>query len=191
MGLDGSYFGWQSLAFNPTMRYQLPIYPLLCMLAAWFVFELASSNTPFLRRFNLRIILASLVGITILVLTFAWAYAFTRIYTRLVTRVAATYWIYQNVPGPINLHIHTADGSVYQEPLPFPTGGLIQNGVPYPETFKANASGSITDLYFPHIGAVSFTTPQTFSLSLGLQPDLTAGQPIGKASLASDFATGV
>src|SRR3990172_1869084 len=34
------YFGWQSLAFNPTMRYQLPVYPLLCMLAAWLVFDL-------------------------------------------------------------------------------------------------------------------------------------------------------
>ncbi len=33
------YFIWQSLQFNPTMRYQLPIYPLLAMTAAWGVFE--------------------------------------------------------------------------------------------------------------------------------------------------------
>ena len=33
------YFGWQSLQFNATMRYQLPIYPLLAMMAAWIVIE--------------------------------------------------------------------------------------------------------------------------------------------------------
>ena len=31
------YFGWQSLQFNATMRYQLPIYPLLAMMAAWVI----------------------------------------------------------------------------------------------------------------------------------------------------------
>ncbi len=189
-GWTAIFFGWQSLAFNPTMRYQLPIYPLLCMLAAWIVFELAGLNVSWLKRFNLRIILASLAGVIVLVLTLAWAYAFTRIYTRPVTRVAATYWIYQNVPGPINLHIQTADGSVYQEPLPFPTGGVIQNGTPYPVSFKANASGSLTELYFPHVAAVNFASPQTFSLSLGLQPDLSAGQPSAKASAASNFVAG-
>ncbi len=105
------------------------------------------------------------MGYLVLGLTLAWAYAFTRIYTRPVTRVAATYWIYQNVPGPINLHIQTADGSVYQQPLPFPTGGQIQNGTPYPLSFTANASGTLTEVYFPHVVTVGSTPPQTFSLS--------------------------
>ena len=33
-GWTAIYFFWQSLQFNPTMRYQLPIYPLLAMMAA-------------------------------------------------------------------------------------------------------------------------------------------------------------
>ncbi|MBV5331447.1 glycosyltransferase family 39 protein, partial [bacterium] len=33
-GWTAFYFLWQSLQFNPTMRYQLPIYPLLAMMAA-------------------------------------------------------------------------------------------------------------------------------------------------------------
>ena len=40
-GWTAAYFLWQSIQFNPTMRYQLPIYPLLAMMAAWFIFELA------------------------------------------------------------------------------------------------------------------------------------------------------
>ncbi len=31
----GGYFIWQSLQGNPTMRYQLPIYPSLAVIAAW------------------------------------------------------------------------------------------------------------------------------------------------------------
>ena len=34
------YFIWQSLQYNPTMRYQLPVYPLLAMMAAWLVYWL-------------------------------------------------------------------------------------------------------------------------------------------------------
>ncbi|MCE7861785.1 MAG: hypothetical protein DYG86_18615, partial [Chloroflexi bacterium CFX2] len=32
-GWTAFYFTWQSLQFNATMRYQLPIYPLLCMMS--------------------------------------------------------------------------------------------------------------------------------------------------------------
>jgi hypothetical protein len=53
-GWTALYFIWQSLQFNPTMRYQLPIYPLLAMMAAWFVFELAGSNVERFKRSNVQ-----------------------------------------------------------------------------------------------------------------------------------------
>jgi len=34
-GWTAFYFTWQSLQFNPTMRYELPIYPTLVIFAAW------------------------------------------------------------------------------------------------------------------------------------------------------------
>ena len=188
-GWTAAYFGWQSLAFNPTMRYQLPIYPLLAMMAGWLIIDLwdlgrAKTKWP---SFFLRLS-SAVVGVVVLGLTFAWAYAFTRIYTRPVTRVAATYWIYQNVPGPINLRIQTADGSVYQQPLPFPSGSQIQNGTPYPLPFSANASGTLTEVYFPHAVSVGATTPQTFSVAVDLRPDRPAGGNAAEASVTSDFA---
>jgi len=37
-GWTAAYLAGSHSPLNPTMRYQLPIYPLLCMMAAWFVF---------------------------------------------------------------------------------------------------------------------------------------------------------
>jgi hypothetical protein len=70
-GWTALYFFWQSMQFNPTMRYQLPIYPLLEMMAAWFLFELASINVRAFKRLNVGILLAGIVGISVVALTFA------------------------------------------------------------------------------------------------------------------------
>lgn len=189
-GWTAAYFGWQSLAFNPTMRYQLPIYPLLAMMAGWFLIYMWDAGKKKAKWPGFAIRLSSaVIGVVVLVLTFAWAYAFTRIYTRPVTRVAATTWIYQNVPGPINLHIKTANGFVYQQPLPLPTGTQIQGDIPYTLSFTANASGSLTEVFFPHAAVVGSAEPQTLSLSFGL-PNGSAGQLLSTASLTSDFANG-
>ncbi len=189
-GWTALYFGWQSLAFNPTMRYQLPVYPLLAMMAGWFLVSLweQGQRTEHRAWGTVLRLLSLLAGVTVLALTLGWAYAFTRIYTRPVTRVAATRWIYQNVPGPINLRIKTADGSVYQQPLPFPTGGAIQSGTPYIFPFTANAAGTLTEVYFPHVVAIGAAGPQTFSVSLVPQPDSPPGGSLAAASTTSDFA---
>lgn len=186
-GWTALFFGWQSMAFNPTMRYQLPIYPLLCLMAGWMVFEIARLRVRSLKWPG--IVLGGVIGGGILVLTFGWAYAFTRIYTRPVTRVAATRWIYQNVPGPINLRIKTSDGSVYQQPLPFPSGGSIQTGASYTLPFTANASGTLQDVYLPHAAAVGGAVQQTLNLSLGLQAD-PSSQILSTAAVSSDFQQG-
>ena len=175
-GWTAIFFTWQSMAFNPTMRYQLPIYPLLCMMAGWFVIYLwDQAQTADRKSSKLIFRLSSVViGATVLVLTFAWAYAFTRIYTRPVTRVAATAWIYQNVPGPINLHIKQSDGTVYQQPLPFPSGSLIQATSPDIFSFMANASGTLNEVYFPHIEALTPSSMQPAASTLTATQAITS-----------------
>ncbi|HVM71756.1 MAG TPA: DUF2298 domain-containing protein, partial [Anaerolineales bacterium] len=150
-GWTAFYFGWQSLQYNPNMRYQLPIYPLLAMIAAWAVFDWMRPRLPALKRLNWRAILAGTVGGVVLVLTFAWAYAFSRIYLRPETRVAASEWIYQNVPGPIDLEIKTPAGTTYQQPLPFQAGSAVQTSVPYQVTFTPQADGSLDQIILPHV----------------------------------------
>ena len=181
-GWTAIYFLWQSLVFNPTMRYQLPIYPLLAMMAAWFVFNIRS-----LKRVNLKP-LGLVLGLVVLVLSTGWAFAFTRIYTRPHTRVAATRWIYQNLPGPITLSIQTADGPV-QEPLPFPYDGTLEPGTPYLSPFAASADGTLTQVLLPHVAAVN-EPQQTLSLAVSLQPNLPSDQALAMATLSADFSAG-
>ena len=119
-GWTAIYFLWQSMQFNPTMRYQLPIYPLLAMMAAWFIFELAGwsrqpsqAGEPLSKKLSFAAVLASVLGFSVLILTAIWAFAFHSIYLRDEPRIAASRWIFQNVPGPINLQIDTNKDGVY------------------------------------------------------------------------------
>ncbi|HLO18584.1 MAG TPA: DUF2298 domain-containing protein, partial [Anaerolineales bacterium] len=191
-GWTAFYFLWQSIQFNPTMRYQLPIYPLLVMMAAWFVFELAGidvqtfkqpalSSEAVSKGSNVRRIFASLVGITVLALTAVWAFAFHTIYLRDEPRVAASRWIYQNVPGPINVEIQTED-STYNQPLPFPSGVNIQPGSPYQTTFVAQNDGLLTKVLLAHVGMAPNEIPA--QLYLTVWNNLNDPEP-----LASSFAT--
>jgi YYY domain-containing protein len=166
------YFVWQSLQFNATMRYQLPIYPLLCMMAAWLVFQVT--------RFRIANLLLRAAGGIVLVLTAVWAFAFLSIYTHPETRIAASHWIYQNVPGPINLHYE--DGT--SQPLPFTTGMNILSGAPYVSVFTAETTSSLSEILLPHVLA-NPAAAQTLTISLLSQPDAPAA--LGTASVSSDF----
>ncbi len=187
-----AYFGWQSLQFNPTMRYQLPVYPLLAMMAAWVVFQVAGLNLKLkVRRggepstFNLQPV-AILIGGGVLVATILWALAFVQIYLRTHTRVAAAEWIYANLPGPINLQIDTGN-SVFQQPIPFPYGMAVQHDAPHLLSFVAKHSGTLAEIYFPHVLSVPVSA-QTFSLSLALTPDAPPEAVLATAALTDEFA---
>jgi YYY domain-containing protein len=178
-GWTAIYFIWQSMAFNPTMRYQLPIYPLLAMMAAWLVF-----NPPSFKRLDTRR-LALGAGLLVLLLTTAWAFAFTRIYTRPHTRVAANDWIYTDLPGPITLKIQTGDG-LYSQPLPFPYGASIDPVTPYISPFTANATGTLSEVLLPHVTALALPQ-QTLTLSILRQPDAAPADALATATVTDDF----
>ena len=188
-GWTAVYFLWQSLQFNPTMRYQLPIYPLLVMMAAWVVFELAGLNVPRLNRSNLRTALASLIGVTVLLLTAVWAFAFQSIYLRDEPRIAASRWIFQKVPGPINLHIATHENGMYNQPLPFPAGVNIQPSMPYQTSFTAQQNGLLQEIRLAHVAAV----PEQASsqLHLTIWQNLEDPQPLASTfTLLPEDASG-
>lgn len=152
-GWTALYFVWQSLQWNSTMRYQLPIYPTLAIFAAWFVIALARSNVEKLKRYDVKRVFAFILGGAVLIATFLWAFAFTRIYTQPHPRVAASRWMFQNFRGPVTLHIET-DGSDYAQPLPFAQDLRISSGAPYETQFIAHKTGMLNEISLPHVADV-------------------------------------
>ncbi len=189
------YFGWQSLQYNPTMRYQLPVYPLLAMMAAYAVFTLARFHVGTLKRWNVSTfkrsnvptLLAALIGGSVLVLTGIYAYAFSRIYVRPETRIAASDWIYQNVPGPLNLQFQTADGTIYQQPLPFSTGAVIQSDLPYQMVFVSQSDGALTSILLGHVADSSASGVQTLRVILSTASNPQPGQVLTNLAVTADF----
>ncbi len=155
----GAYFVWQSLSNNPTLRYQLPIYPQLAIFAAWALVALydfkrgaqpSDSEIGVSKPSSLFPALSVILGALVLSATAAYAFAFTQIYTRPITRLEASRWIYRNIPGPINLSIQTGDG-VFNQPLPFYYGGVVSASQPFSTHFVARAGGELSEIHFPHV----------------------------------------
>ncbi len=156
------YFIWQSLEFNATMRYQFPIYPALAIFAGWALVQLwieggkysasAVSNISKLKlqSINIKRVLAVMVGGVVLLASIGWAWAFSRIYVRPITRIEASRWIYQNVPGPINLRIRSSENTINQ-PLPYPEAFAITKYQPYVTRFSPAADGQLTEIFLAHV----------------------------------------
>ena len=177
-GWTALYFTWQTTQFNPTMRYQLPIYPTLAIFAAWAVIalfdygqQLAGSAS---RRSKVIRWIAILLGDIVLLVTAFYAIAFANIYQRPITRVEASYWIYQNIAGPINLEIQTVDGP-YRQVLSFPYATEILPGRMTSITFTAKASGVVEELSLAHVLAKQ--AEQELTLKFSFSPNEEEGLP--------------
>ncbi len=185
-GWTAFYFAWQSLEFNPTMRYQLPVYPLLVMMAAWVLFELAGWKVGTFKRVNLPAIFAGILEISVLALTAVWVFAFHSIYLRDEPRIAASRWIYENVPGPITVQFQSKDDGDVNMPLTFPIGGIIQPGVPYTTNFVPAQDGQISGILLGHAldSSASFST-----IILTLSPVENPDGILGRTSAEIEPAT--
>ncbi len=94
------YFLYQGTQWVKSVRYLLPVYPAFILLAAWLVVRLWAGKPADgeKRRRVLRSALGPLLLATLLLTTVFWALAFTSVYRRPHTRIAASRWIFQNVP---------------------------------------------------------------------------------------------
>ncbi|HEY9076925.1 MAG TPA: DUF2298 domain-containing protein [Anaerolineaceae bacterium] len=167
----GAYFTWQSFVWTASLRYQFLIYPSLAIIASWGIFQLWQEyQDSEQKRAKWKGILAWTLGAGVLLATFAWAFAFTRIYTRPVTRVEASRWIYQNVPSPINLKIETPDG-LYNQPAAYRTGLTLTGQTPYFFAFTPKTSGFVESISFAHVlNMGTDSSPKKFSIALVESP---------------------
>jgi YYY domain-containing protein len=187
-GWTGLYFLWQGTAFVSSMRYLLPIYPSLAIIAAWGIFTLRNAgNAPRRRRLNWAKIISTGTAVTVLVGTFAWAFAFTRIYTRPVSRLAASHWIYENVPGAINLRMTTLTGE-YQQPLGSLGALTMMSEHPLTLTFDAPASVTLREITITRLSDAQWSGDSrtlSFSIYAAHSPDSSV---LASGMLTSAFA---
>jgi YYY domain-containing protein len=195
-GWTGAFFAWQSLQGNPSMRYQIPVYPTLAIIAAWMLVELWHTKLRPTLAERMRWIADLLpwpkvvavgLGGFVLVSTFAWAIAFSQIYLRPVTRVEATRWIYQNVPGPINIQYQTANGSENQ-PLSIPYDTLIEPGKPYSAILSVPSESAVVEIQLPSI-RISTLDADPVRLQATITDIGQANQPVGRGQITLPFST--
>lgn len=153
----------QSINWVRAMRYQLPIYPALALIAAWALFKLFESGDDVIRKIttfniNWRKVLAVIIGIVVIAGSVLWAFAFSRIYTRPVTRVAASEWIYRNVAGALDLTIETSSGNV-QQPLAYRNGASFSYSQPFEVGFALEEDASVTGVRLEHLASLQQDYP--------------------------------
>lgn len=151
---SGGYFVFMGTRWVKSVRYFLPIYPFLCLLAAWGLLEVwkwaRNLDGPKGRSWRTALS-ASLTGLVLLG-TLAWAGAFTSaVYLTPNTRIQAARWIFANIPGPLQLGVQQADGLLTYTPLGAPDGLLIDAAHRFAAPFSLKSSGNLFQVSLPRV----------------------------------------
>lgn len=188
----GGHFLWRGSGFSNNMRYHLPIYPTLALLAAWALWEAWHRADSVRERWRgyARIGVAAL-GAFVLASTMAYAVAFARNYTLPFTRFEASQWIYENVPGPANVVMETADGEILG-PIPLPGDFALHPNQVHDQAFTVRRDGAVQSILFPHASVISAPSAELrlkASLRWNGQPDRVLAEAAfsGEATIGEDL----
>ncbi len=151
----GGYFLFMGTRHVMSMRYFLPIYPVMMLFAAYGLVALwrRPRATQELAEPRLAPAGLALTGLVLLG-TLAWAWSFTSaVYRQDNTRVQATRWMYQNVPAPLSLQMSSGDGAFIQ-PLDAQDGTEITYSAPLISQFVPQQDGLLQSVQLAHARTV-------------------------------------
>ncbi len=179
-------FIYQGVQFVKTMRYFLPLYPLLCIFAAFLLLSLweeARAREPI--RLRWRTALAgALLGLVVLG-TLVWAWGFVQIYRRPVTRAVASRWIYKNIPTDRGASLTLADGS--EVPIPIPNAHDYAAGGPASATpFSLPTGGTAVRVTIAHLQDLT-DTPGEEELEVAVCADAGGQEVLARGVVVGDF----
>lgn len=177
----GGFFLFMGTRFVKSMRYLLPIYPFLCLLAAWGLLSLFTQiKSRDQSRSKIQHSMPYLLIITVIVGTVIWATVFTRaVYGQTNTRIQATRWIYQNIPAPIHIRL-SSNNQVHSLPVSVQDGTIIDSITPFQQDVFSTDEGLLITVTLPHILNPS---DQPVDLKISVRPANNPMEIIGQASL--------
>jgi YYY domain-containing protein len=155
------YFIWQNMQFWRYMRYFLPIYPFIILFAAWALVEiydrtresrarLFANGTKLALQFSdWRFTWKGAAGLLIfgitLIGTFGYAFAFTQIYNRPITRIAASEWMLENFSAPFNVVVESPLGN-HSYPVAVSNLQTIEPGTPGSANIRVLDTGTTSTI---------------------------------------------
>jgi YYY domain-containing protein len=162
----GAYFLWRGAGFTMAMRYQLPVYPTLALLASWGLFEAwrRAEKVRWRERLQGRWLVAGIGGF-VLAATVAYGLAFALNYARPFTRYEASAWIYRHLPGPINL-VLDVEGDSQIEPVPVGNQFQLVQGTTYDTAIVSHTTGTLRTLLLPYATDLSPGNSKSMQASL-------------------------
>ena len=177
------YFLFMATRWVKSIRYFLPIYPTLFLLggwALWAIWQRAQQSEQ--RRTLKQGLAAGLVGLVV-VPSFLWANAFVEIYRQPITRIAASEWMFENIPTGATL-IYEANGETKELALPFKWYEFQLGGNPLFLTAVLPEDGTLTAVRLNKL-----SIPTEFPIGQAQTITLQAGLLTGP-SQATDLVVG-
>ena len=177
------YFAWQGSQYVKPLRYELPIFPFLTLFAAAGVMALIDWAFH-VRRSTIWRAVSIAVAAMVIVGAYGWAFAFTEIYRQPTTRLAASRWIYENIPAAVTLRV-TQDGTAQPIQLPFPNTTMLGfDGQPIAATFDVKTASTLDAATINRlIDLAGDPDPETLRLSISTTPD--GSNPIASSDLTA------
>jgi YYY domain-containing protein len=175
-----AFFIYQGTQWVKSMRYILPVYPFFILFAAYLLvnFKFRISNFKFQKKTALALATVVVIG------TAAWAWGFTRIYARPVTRVAASQWMYENVPTAATLHYATESGEgTLQMPLP---ADMPFSAQPTIWPFHLPVTATLTSVTLHHL-ADSNSSPSPETIRAAVTDDMFNAHVLAQAELTTNL----
>lgn len=187
------YFGWLGRIWVMTMRYYLPLYAPIAVLAAWFLVELvrrANRANVAWRKVGAWAVLVAAAGFTVL-----WAAMFTNIYRHMFAPAQSTNWVTENLSSDFTMQLDGENApliniSVYNRPGSDDTpveqvASRYEDGQVFLQGFVAPADGTVTKVSSLHLGDPN-DSPSTKTLTVKISiPD--SNNVLAEGTLTSEF----